>query len=197
MSFLNCPRLSLGPCEISSSSEHGTWRFLSFENNTGRTDGRTDITSYRDLKTDFLVNRLWHMTNWDGMAFNLPSEDSFVCTLTNDKLEWHGFQCAIWGQFCLHSDKWQTRMAWLSICHLRTVLSVLWHLTNWNGMAINLPSEDFFVCTLTLDKLGWHGFQFAIWGQFCLHSDTWQTRMAWLSIYHLRTNLSVLWQMTN
>ena len=46
MSFLNCPWLSLGPCQISSSSERRKGRFSSFENNMGQTDlrtcGRTD-----------------------------------------------------------------------------------------------------------------------------------------------------------
>ena len=42
MSYLNCPRLSRGPWEISSSSEHGTCRFSSFESNMEQTDGRTD-----------------------------------------------------------------------------------------------------------------------------------------------------------
>ena len=41
MSFLNCPWLSLGACQISSSSEHRKGRFSSFENNTGQTDGPT------------------------------------------------------------------------------------------------------------------------------------------------------------
>ena len=42
MSFFNCPRLSVRPREISSSSEHRTWRISSFENNTRRTDRRTN-----------------------------------------------------------------------------------------------------------------------------------------------------------
>ena len=42
MSFMNCPWLSLGPCQISSSSKYRKWRFSSFENNTGHTDGPTD-----------------------------------------------------------------------------------------------------------------------------------------------------------
>ena len=42
MSFLNCPWQTLGPCQISSSSEYQQGRFWLFENTRGQTDRRTD-----------------------------------------------------------------------------------------------------------------------------------------------------------
>ena len=41
MSIMNCPWLSLGPCQI-SSSVHRKRRFSSFRNDTGQTDRRTN-----------------------------------------------------------------------------------------------------------------------------------------------------------